>query len=170
MVTFILPGYSPQNKIWAEDTANKLNLNQEMRPVFWNHWGDPSKEFDPQEKVRLIIDVARQNSINIIAKSIGSLVASYIIQEVPERMQKVIFCGIPLNDINEEQKEVIRKALEGFPEDKITVFQNIDDPHGTYDQVSDFLAKVNSKINIISKNRSDHEYPYYKEFREFLVI
>lgn len=168
MVTFILPGGSAHNKEWAETTAGQLKLDHEIRPVFWSHWDDPSKVFDPKEKVRLIVDVARQNQINLIAKSIGTLVASYIIEKVPDRIQNVIFCGIPLNDINESDKEVYRKVLSDFPADKIIVFQNMDDPHASFDQVKDFLIKINPEIKVTEKDRSDHEYPYYQEFSEFL--
>ena len=87
-----MPGGSPKNKAWAEETSKQLKLDHEIRPVFWSHWDDPDVTFDPKEKVRLIVDVAMQNSINIVAKSIGSLVAGYIIAEVPQKIEKVIFC------------------------------------------------------------------------------
>lgn len=168
MVTFILPGGSPHNKTWAEETSREIKAEGEIRPVFWNHWEDPTKAFDPKEKVRLIVDTARVNQINIIAKSIGTLVASYIMEQVPDRIQKVIFCGIPIDDIDEKDKEVYRRVLRGFPGEKILCFQNVDDPHGTFDQIKDLLAKVNPEIKIVSKDRNDHEYPYYQEFQEFL--
>lgn len=169
MVTFVLPGGSIYNKKWTEDTAREIKLDHEVRPVFWNHWDDPSKTFDPKEKVRLIIDVARQNQINIIAKSIGTLVASYIIEQVPNNVQKVIFCGLPINDISESDKEVYVQALKKFPVDHVLCFQNTNDPHGTIDQIKDFLFKINPKIKIIEKDRNNHEYPYFDEFRGFLV-
>lgn len=168
MVTFILPGGSPKNKAWAEETSKSLKLDHETRPVFWSHWDDTSKVFDPKEKVRLIVDVALQNQINIVAKSIGTLVASYIIEKVPDRIQKVIFCGLPINDLNEDDMEVYKKVLKNFPAEKILCFQNEDDPHGSFDQIKDFLVKINPEIKIMSKPRSDHEYPYYDEFEAFL--
>lgn len=168
MVTFILPGYSLHNKEWAEETAKNLKLNGEIRPVFWNHWEDSSKKFDPEEKVRLIVDVARSNAINIIAKSIGTLIASHIMQRVPERIERIVFCGIPINDLDEKDKEVYRQTLKEFPADKIICFQNEDDPHGTFAQISDFLAKINGEIKVIKKLREDHEYPYFDEFQVFL--
>jgi pimeloyl-ACP methyl ester carboxylesterase len=170
MVTFILPGSSLHNKKWAEECANELKLEHETRPVFWNHWDDPAHVFDPKEKVRLIVDVARDNQINIVAKSVGTLIASNIILEAPDRIQKIIFCGIPINDLNEEDKEVYRKALTPLSGEKIICFQNEDDPHGTYTQIKDFLAKINPKIKITSKSAADHEYPYYEEFGEFLRV
>jgi predicted alpha/beta-hydrolase family hydrolase len=168
MVTFVLPGYSLHNKDWSEETAKLIKAEGEIRPVYWNHWEDSTKRFDPKEKVRLIVDVARQNSINIIAKSIGTLVASYIIEQVPDRIEKVIFCGIPIDDLNEGDKEVYREVLRNFAVEKILCIQNEGDPHGTFNQVKDFLAKINPEIKVVSMDRSDHEYPFYNEFQGFL--
>lgn len=168
MVTVILPGYSIKNKEWASESSKELDLGHEIRPIFWDHWTDPEKIFKAKEKSGDIIDVLLHDSANIVAKSIGSLVAAYVMQAIPARIEKVIFCGIPLNDLNEADKELIKEALRRFPAEKILCFQNEDDPHGSFDQIKDFLAKINPQIKIISKDRSDHEYPYYKEFQEFL--
>lgn len=171
MVTFILPGYSANNKKWADDCASGLKLGHEIRPIYWAHWDDPSIKWNPEEKVRLIVDVARDNQINIVAKSIGTLVASMIIEKVPEKVQKVVMCGVPLGDINlmsEDRKEVYRKVLADFPEEKLIVFQNTEDPLASFEEVKIFMMKINPKIKVIEKDRSDHEYPYYDEFKEFL--
>lgn len=168
MITVILPGYSVHNKDWALITSNSLNLGHEVRPVLWEHWDNPDMPFDAKDKAQEIIQVAMKDSINIIAKSIGTLVASYIIDVIPDRIEKVILCGIPLNDMMEEHIQVEREALKSFDSEKIICFQNEDDPHGSFDQVKDFLAKVNQRIKIISKPASNHEYPYYSEFEEFL--
>ncbi|HJY98855.1 MAG TPA: alpha/beta hydrolase [Patescibacteria group bacterium] len=170
MVTFVLPGYSLHNKKWAEECAAELKLDHEIRPVFWNHWDDPSHVFDPKEKVRLIVDTARENQINILAKSVGTLIASHIIEKVPDRIQKVVLCGIPINDLNEDDKEVYRRVFRNFPAEKVVCYQNTDDPHGTITQIKEFLAKINQDIKVIEKDRADHEYPYYKDFGEFLRI
>ncbi len=170
MVTVILPGYSSKNRDWTVETAEKLQLKleHEIRPIFWDHWTGPGKTFEVKDKARGVIDILLSNSVNIIAKSIGTLVACHIMQTIPGRVQKIIFCGIPLNDISEEEKEEIRASLKGFPPEQIICFQNEDDPHAGFDQVKDFINKINSKIEVVSKPRSDHEYPYYSEFQGFL--
>jgi len=170
MLTLILPGGSPQNKEWALTTSKSLDLGHEIRPVLWEHWDHPDMPFDAKDKANELVQVAMDEPVNIIAKSIGTLVACYIIKEIPNKIEKVILCGIPLNDLNEEEKEAERVALKSFPPGKIICFQNSDDPHGSYLEVSDFLKKVNSKIRLVSKSRNDHEYPYYEEFNEFLTL
>jgi pimeloyl-ACP methyl ester carboxylesterase len=169
MVTVVLPGYSSHNKEWLEETVKRVNMGGEIRPIYWGHWSDPSKQFDPQEKARLIDNVAGKRMVDIIAKSIGTLVASYIIQESPEKIRKVIFCGLPLNGMAEEGKEVIKAALKLIPPQDIICFHNEEDPVGGLNQVKKFLSEINPNINLTVKPRTDHEYPYFDEFRDFLI-
>lgn len=168
MLTLILPGGSVKNKEWVLEASKKLDLVHEVRPVLWEHWDNPDMPFDAKDKANELIQVAMDESVNIIAKSIGTLVASYIIQAIPDRVEKVIFCGIPLNDMTEENKEAERSALKSFPPEKIICLQNADDPHAGYLEVSDFLKKVNPEVKVVSKSRDDHEYPFFDDFKEFL--
>jgi pimeloyl-ACP methyl ester carboxylesterase len=163
MITFILPGYSLKNKEWLEECAMSLKVEGTIRPVFWEHWNDPDEKFKPKEKASLIARHAKGDKVNIIAKSIGSLVAAYIIEQIPDQINKVIICGIPLTDLKEG--EDIIKVLETLDPAKIICFQNEFDPHGSFTEVRAFLPE---KIKVVSKERSDHHYPYYTEFNEFL--
>jgi predicted alpha/beta-hydrolase family hydrolase len=165
MITYILPGFSLKNKEWLEECAMSLKVEGTIRPIFWEHWDDSEAKFDKKEKATLLSRHSKGDKINIIAKSIGSLVASYIIEQVPHQINKVIICGIPINDIGESEKETIKKALESLGVEKLICFQNGGDPHGNFDQIRAFLPE---KIKVVSKERSDHHYPYYTEFNGFL--
>ena len=90
MVTFVLPGYSAKNKEWAEEMAERLKLDGQIRPIYWDHWENPEKLFKPKEKARLIAGLAVKNRVNIIAKSVGTLVAAYVVGSIPEQINKVI--------------------------------------------------------------------------------
>lgn len=166
MITFILPGFSVDNKLWLEKCAESIETKGYTRPIYWDHWDDPDQKFDAKEKADLISRHSKGDKINIIAKSIGSLVAAYIIEQIPTQINKVVICGIPLNDIKESEKESIKKALEGLDSKKLICFQNADDPHGSYQEVKDFLPET---VEIVSKDRNDHDYPYYSEFEDHLT-
>lgn len=167
MITFILPGYSPHNKSWAEDTAKNLDLGHEIRPVFWSHWTDETKTFNPREKAQDVIDVLLKDRANIIAKSVGTLVAAHVLQKISERIHKVILCGIP--SVSDERLAIFKEAFLKFPPDNVICFQNSRDPLGSYEKVKEFMAKVNPKIKVIEKERSDHEYPYPEDFQKSLA-
>ena len=169
MVTFILPGYSVHNKEWLEETTNKIGVDGEIRPIYWAHWTDPDIKFDKAEKAKLLDNVAGFRVVDIVAKSIGTFVAGLMIQRSPEKIHKVILNGICLNDLNEEEKEILKAGLKLVSPENIICFQNDEDPHGNFDQARKFLSEVNSKIVVVSKTRSDHEYPYQEDFRKFLI-
>lgn len=166
MLTFILPGYSSKNKEWLEESAMSLRVDGYIRPIFWDHWDDPDQKFDVKEKANLISRHTKGDKLNIIAKSIGSLVVSYIIEQIPTQINKVIVCGIPLHDITVSEKETIKKALGSLDKDKLICFQNAGDPHASFAEVKRFLP-VGTKL--ISEPRADHSYPFYAEFNKFLT-
>ncbi len=165
MQTLILPGYSETNKEWAYLASEKLKAGDQIRPIYWEHWTDPEHRFDASEKALLISRHTRGEPINIIAKSIGSLVAALIIAQIPDQVNKVVVCGIPLSDISDEDKETIRKSLAGLKPENLVVFQNENDPHGNYAEAREFLPK---SIKVVSKPRDDHDYPFFEEFNSFL--
>ncbi len=169
MVTFILPGYSVKNKEWLEDTAKNIKVDGLIRAIHWDHWTDTEQKFDVEEKAKLISGLSKQKEINIVAKSIGTLVASYVIKNNFEQIMKVIFCGIPLTDLTQQNKETMKDNLKDFPVDKIIVFQNDEDPHGSFAEVQEFLRGINPNIKIVSKPGEDHNYPYYEDFQKFLM-
>ncbi len=169
MVTIILPGYSSHNKKWLEDTSANIPGNGEIRPIYWGHWTDKLIKFDPKVKAHLLDGISGKRVVDIIAKSIGTLVASYLIQNSPEKIRKVILCGIPLNDINEENKEVIKNALRKISPENIICIQNSEDPHGGADSIKIFLSEFGNSIKVISKDRDDHEYFYQTDINKFLL-
>ncbi len=168
MITLILPGYSAHNKVWLEEVAGNINADGEIRPIYWDHWTEPSKKFNAKEKARILSDISKNKVVNIIAKSLGTLVASYIIEKIPMQIEKVILCGIPLNDLSDTHKEDMTRILKNLGDIKILCIQNSSDPHGRFEDVKLFVASVNPKIEVIEKESNNHEYPYFDEISKFL--
>ncbi|HLD92381.1 MAG TPA: hypothetical protein VI795_03220 [Patescibacteria group bacterium] len=160
MQTLILPGYSSKNKAWTDEVAKNLKVDGVIRPFYWAHWTDEEVKFDAYEKAGLIAKHIRGDSVNIIAKSIGTLVTAYLNEIIPDQIEKIIFCGIPVNGFDEEKISVIKKCILSKGNNFIG-FQNTLDPYSNFETVKDFG-------NIVAKERSDHEYPYFDEFNNFL--
>lgn len=166
MQTVILPGFSPKNKTWLNECASNLGIDGIVRPVSWDHWLDPEQKFDAKEKGMLISRHSRGDSMNIIAKSIGTLVASYVVESIPAQIRRVILTGIPIKDLSALDKQQFIKGISFLGPEKLICFQNDLDPHGSFIEVRDFLPET---IKLVQKPRTDHEYPYYEEFNEFLA-
>jgi predicted alpha/beta hydrolase family esterase len=167
MKTIVLPGFSPHNKTWAYEVKNKLNLD-EIVVLDWLHWERKVKSFFREKELARIKNLIGGKKVNIIAKSIGTGVIVGLIPEVRINLEKIILCGIPLRGFGDKAKRVFRQNLPLFSSKNMVVFQNENDPLGKYEEVKDFLEEINPKIKIIKKQRSDHEYPYFKDFENFL--
>lgn len=168
MQTLILPGYHLKNKDWADKIKIELDPFFPTVVINWKHWKSdkPEKNWVEKESAK-ILHGEPGKVVNIIAKSIGTLVASYVVGTMPEFVNKIILCGIPLNDIDQKEKENYIN-LKKIPSENILAFQNSEDPHANFDQVKTFLEAINENIKIIKKPRADHEYYYLNEFVDFL--
>ncbi len=168
MNTIILPGYSLHNRIWAHKV--KENLAEEVNVLVheWRHWNNPSSGLDIGREVSNILhDLEVRGKSDVIAKSIGTLVCMRLIAISSNKINKIVLCGIPLNDLREENFNDYG-ILKSFDYRKVVVIQNNSDPHGNFRQVYSFIKKINSKVKIIEKEADNHDYPYYEDFNLFL--
>lgn len=164
MKTIILPGFSPQNRDWANEVKDSLKSEAYIHE--WKHWETgENKDFDLQKESRKVIELIGDNEIKIIAKSIGTLIAAGILPEIHNKLEKLILCGIPVNDLSEDELKAYDNLTILDP-NKIIVIQNKDDNHGTLAQVQELLRNLN--IEIREKPRDDHHYPYYEDFKKIL--
>ena len=163
MKTIILPGYSHKNKEWAEEVAKNIPDSEVYE---WKHWSDLNVKFSAKEEAENVRKIITAGDTSIIAKSIGTLVAVMTLKNI--KVNKVVFCGVPVNDINDDEKYEY-KILADFPAEKIIVFQNSEDEHGKFEEVRNFLSQINPLIKIVEKPGGTHDYPYYEGFKEFLI-
>ncbi len=172
MKNLILPGFSKLNRAWAEQAKYYLSkkIHDPIEIVEWRHWkSGNSNDFVALEEARRIIDLNKDADLNILAKSIGTLVSMYLIKEIPLSLNKIIFCGIPLNDLRASSK-ALYESLFSIPTYKVTYFQNSDDPHGSFDEVSTFIKNiVPNANNFIEKQADTHDYPYWEDFEKILT-
>ncbi|MCX6705711.1 MAG: hypothetical protein NTV24_01220 [Candidatus Woesebacteria bacterium] len=164
MKTIILPGFSIHNKDWAEEVAK--NLNTETIVHNWLHWKNGKSNISVNDELINIIKEIGEEKVNIIAKSVGTMVTMYLLKALPNKIEKIILCGIP--SVSEERKKLFTTSLSDFNSRDIIVYQNTKDPLGSYENVKKFVNDVNPKIKVIKKERSDHNYPYFEDFKKFL--
>lgn len=163
MKTIILPGYSPRNKDWTEEVKKNLPGKNALAHD-WEHWQGGSMSV--RKELERITREAGTDSLNIIAKSVGTRVAMHFVLRKVNKVEKIILCGVP--SVSDENAELFRRALEDFPSKNIAVFQNEKDPFATYADVKEFMGKVNPEIKVIEKAARTHDYPYFADFGTFL--
>jgi predicted alpha/beta hydrolase family esterase len=168
METIILPGFSSKNKDWADDIREKLKGVVPATVIEWKHWQTGKAEAGWLDTEAKEICSNIREPINILAKSMGTVVAMMVLKLKPEYINKIILCGVPINDFLEGDQKYYG-PLKEISSEKFVCYQNEKDNHGSYQEVEKFIHSLNQKINIVSKPRSDHEYPYPDEFIDFLT-
>ena len=166
MKTIILPGYSPKNKQWAEDIKKDMNLGDVVVHE-WKHWKKGS--FSVNFEIGQIMAKIGEGKVNIIAKSVGTRVATQLLERSSEKIGKLILCGIPTKGDNEKTFIYYKNGLSNISPENVRVFQNEKDYFASYEVIVKFIGKINKKIKIIKMPRSDHHYPYPSEFKKFLT-
>jgi predicted alpha/beta hydrolase family esterase len=166
MKTLILPGYSLHNKDWAEEIASQLKtLNQKIQVHNWKHWTEGS--FSVKSELERILEEIKNEKVNILAKSVGVYVALKLIPQIPSQVNKVILCGIA-SVVAEDRKALVETALSKIPLQNILCIQNEFDKYVKYADAEMFYHSVEPKLVVLSKPRSDHDYPYPEDFKNFL--
>lgn len=167
MDTLIFPGYSPKNKSWAEEIKKELDNVTNCSIIYWPHWETEIAEsgWIDKEVAKILITIGEQ-TVNILAKSIGTLAVMKILKEKPNQINKLMLCGIYKYDFHPGD-EIFFEVLKDFPADRFLCIQNENDNHGSFSDVEKFLHSINPNLKIISKPRSDHEYPYLDKFIQF---
>lgn len=167
MNTIVLPGYSSKNKDWLDELRQKSDIKP-LDTIEWAHWKgeNPDPNWIKSEVAKIISSYANQK-VNVIAKSLGTLIAMNVLNQKLDIFNKIILCGIPINDFESGDAESY-EILEKLPSNKIICIQNNNDFHGNLDQIRKLLNSVNPDIQLISKESADHNYPYYEDFRSFL--
>lgn len=167
MKTIILPGYSVKNKEWADDVAKELNEKGMVTKVhYWDHWKGRGS-LSVKKEINRILGEIGIDDINIIAKSVGVMVAMNLIPIIPVQVKKVILCGIA-GVSGDERKKLLQSVLEVVSKEKILCIQNEKDPFVPYSDAKKFYHSVEPKLEVIEKSRSDHHYPFPDEFIKFL--
>jgi pimeloyl-ACP methyl ester carboxylesterase len=172
MRTFILPGFSLKNRDWAYQIKEALVSKLPVEVVEWEHWNSGNTDFASwaewlKRETSRVLNQIGEEKVNILAKSAGTLVAMNVLKTKPSLINKLLLCGIPIRDVSEGDK-VMYEMLKNFSGDKVICIQNENDNHGNFREVKEFLDSINPEIEIVSKPRDDHEYPYPDEFMKFL--
>jgi predicted alpha/beta hydrolase family esterase len=167
MVTIILPGYSLYNKVWAEGIAKELE--EKVLPTIvheWRHWKKKSISLSISKEIEKIKEEIGDSELNILAKSVGVYVALNLIPKIPKQVNKAILCGIASVE-GEERAALLKEVLEVVPYENILCIQNESDKFVKYPDALSFYHSIEPKLKVVSKPRSDHDYPYPTDFVEF---
>jgi poly(3-hydroxyalkanoate) synthetase len=162
MLTIVLPGNSVKNKVWAVETSKSLDIPGEILPHFWQHW-EVGSHIDVKYEVTKILELVGDHSVNFIAKSIGTKVLMSVLPHIYQQINKVVLCGIPIDPLG------YKKSLGLLRSEDILVIQNSKDPFMPYILIEKYIHLLNKNIKVVEKEADTHNYPYFEDFRDFLL-
>lgn len=163
----VLPGFSAKNKDEALAIQQDLKNTYDVEIVSWPHWETGQREEGWIEKEAEKIANNRKDQFSIIAKSIGTAVATLVVEKNPNLIEKLILCGIPLHDLNPGD-EKIYQSLSLINPQNILCIQNQNDPHASFAEIYAFVNAIHPTIHLLSKTQNGHEYLYSSDFKKFL--
>jgi pimeloyl-ACP methyl ester carboxylesterase len=161
MLTLILPGYSPTNKAWLLETKEKLKPLNNVVAYEWQHW-TTGKELDIKAETEKILTIIGTQKVNIIAKSIGTKVLMSMLPKIPEQVNKVILCGIPMDPL------AYLKGIKQINSKDLIIFQNSKDPLMPYFLIEKYIHLIDKNIKVVEKDADNHDYFYFEDFLGFL--
>ncbi|MBI2665181.1 hypothetical protein HYX12_01000 [Candidatus Woesearchaeota archaeon] len=150
MKAIILGGKNHSQQQWTADLREGLQPHfEEITIQHYAHWGtDKDIDFE-EEKKRLQQTLRASKDYALVAKSIGTALATAAISEgaVP---QYCIFAGIPLHK-DGTSKFYLEEALVNYSVPTL-ISQNIDERFMNPEQLRNFFARLNWKcMNTLSK-------------------
>jgi len=138
MNALILGGMSPRHKAWVRQVAEVLQpYFDEVRPLDYRHWDAADTEMDLEYEISQA-DVLAKNfdEYVVVAKSIGTVLASFANARGLLAPQRCVFMGFPLK-VAEAQFPEVANALPQLPP---TVFlHNERDPLGSAAAVKQYV-------------------------------
>ncbi len=169
MKILILPGFSVRNKKWVE--VLKSNLGDNAIVHEWQHWQTGNeKDFSPYNEANYITEKVGTDEIQVIAHSAGTIVTGLLLQKIAKQIKKVILCGVPIKNFDQEAIDLFKQVLQTYPSNQILFYQNSQDPHGSFSELKKFVHNINPEFTLIEKVSDNHDYFYFEEFQEFLSI
>ncbi|OQX52290.1 MAG: hypothetical protein B5M53_08995 [Candidatus Cloacimonas sp. 4484_209] len=143
-----------------------MDLDHEIIVHEWKHWIE-SKTMSIKRELESILDEIGGEDFNLLAKSVGTRVAMYLIPLTKSKVRKVILCGIPTKGLVEKTKTLYLNGIKHLDSKDILCIQNSKDPLASYKDVARFINSINPRIRVVEMPGGGHDYPYSKEFLEF---
>lgn len=143
-----LPGRDHRTEQWLRQLLRDIDAGQST-VAHYRHWdgGEPNV---PHEVERL----AGQEADLIVAKSMGTLVATQAVAAGLVRPRLVVLIGVPIGHLTAATLEPFRTVGANIP---VLFIQQTDDMTGKFAQVAEFAAGLEHS-SAVEVAGSDHQY------------
>ena len=156
MNILLLGGNSPQHKLWLHqlgaflESAGHVVIRHE-----YHHWQTGEPNADIEAELRRLRPVASQlANYAVIAKSVGTVIATLGIARGLLQPTQCVFLGVPLAGIAGETPDFL-PSLAALP--PTTIMQNDHDPYGSFDLLQQTLPPL-PQLTLQTSPGATHDY------------
>jgi|GEM_PF-866446 predicted alpha/beta-hydrolase family hydrolase len=166
-----LPGASSgTNRDWALDIqaalADKYHYSYAHR---YQHWDDGGHQIDLDLEVETLTEqIADIESYGLIAKSVGAVLALRGMYEGILQPDYLICLGFPLKPLTHSDIS-LKKWIEHAENIPIIIVQNVDDPLGSYDEVTSWINQLNKRIVFVQLPGETHTYDDFEAIDKIIT-
>jgi len=139
MNVFILGGMSPRHYEWVRQLAEALQPHfDEIRLLDYRHWEQQGAEMDLEYEITQAAALAKDfGEYLVVAKSIGTVLATLATARGLLAPQRCVFMGFPLKVVTADLSEVANALLQLPP---TTFLHNEHDPLGSAEAVKTYVG------------------------------
>lgn len=157
MNALLLPGNSSRHSEWIECLKSAMApLFQHTETQHYRHWKTGEEKADIEYEIGVAQGkVEKLKPCVIIAKSIGTVIASKGTADGALHPTKLILLGVPVN--GGVSKDLFSQWLQKI-DAQIVIAQNSNDPLGSYSEVRAAFEINNGKISFVELPGETHDY------------
>lgn len=154
---YLLPGNSPRHREWVETFKQAIAPQFEtVKTQHYQHWETGESHAAVSEE----INIAAHNTKNLspyilIAKSIGTVIATQAVAQSILSPEKIILLGIPLRGAIDRRTFVASLKTIPCP---VTIIQNTADPFGSFEEIYSTLSGLGAHITFVEFPGKTHDY------------
>lgn len=162
MNALVLGGMSPRHREWVRQVAEALKPHfEEVSLLDYQHWDSSESEMDLEYEISRAAELCQGlDSYVVVAKSIGTVVATLAISRALLAPEYCVFMGFPLKVVVSEVTEM-ETALPNLPPTHF--IHNEQDPLGSADTVKAYIeAHAPERYDFLVARGGTHDYVDFK--------
>jgi len=163
----ILPGNSARHKQWLRDAQTALApFFDTILVLEYRHWESSDNKTNLEYEVNAAKElVSGWKEYVVLAKSIGTVIATVAHQEGKLAAESYVFLGLPLPLIKDDAGFYPQlQALQN-----VIIFQNSHDPFGSSNAVGEYIASGKANMAVIEVPGSTHDYVDFVTYASHLL-
>lgn len=151
----LLPGNGAHNRQWIEDAQSRIG----GEILYYRHWEAAEPTIDFTIETQRFKELADGQSIEVFAKSVGTLLAMKAVREVGVRIEKAVFVGTAVN-WGMERGILVREWLKEWDIPTLFVHKEND----VVISANELSTILDGRHEVLVLQGADHDYMEFDQY------